>query len=204
MRDLRGLLALDILMFALCGLFVQRSSAQPPVLDRNKEHPSRWLDSSQGLAVDRLFSRPPSSPGYAFALIKDGESALAKGYGLANLDDGVPITPKTSFHLASLSKQFTAAAIALLILDHKIALSDPVAKYIPEVAKYGNGLRIEHLVYMTSGLQEYTDVPRKNGVPWMSFYYFTRDEAIATALGRIGLNSLPERSGPTETSTTCC
>jgi CubicO group peptidase (beta-lactamase class C family) len=60
-------------------------------------------------------------------------------YGLANLDDGIPITPKTSFHLASLSKQFTASAIALLILNHKIALSDSVAIYIPEVAKYGQG-----------------------------------------------------------------
>jgi len=130
-------------------------------------------------------------PRIPVVLIKDGESALAKGYGLANLDDGVPITPKTSFHLASLSKQFTAAAIALLILDHKIALSDPVAKYIPEVAKYGNKMRIEHLVYMTSGLQEYTDVPRKNGVPWMSFYYFTRDEAIATALGPDRLEFAP-------------
>jgi CubicO group peptidase (beta-lactamase class C family) len=107
---------------------------------------------------------------------------FAKGYGLANLDDGIPITRMTSFHLASLSKQFTAAAIALLILDHKIALSDPVAKYLPEVSKYGNGLRIEHLVYMTSGLHEYTDEPRKNGAPWMTFYYFTRDEAIAAAL----------------------
>ncbi len=115
-------------------------------------------------------------------MIKDGEFVFAKGYGLANLDDGVPITRMTSFHLASLSKQFTAAAVALLILDHKIALSDPVAKYLPEISKYGNGLRIEHLVYMTSGLHEYTDEPRKNGVPWMTFYYFTRDEAIAAAL----------------------
>jgi len=54
------------------------------------------------------------------AIIKDGEPALAKGYGLANLDDDIPITPETSFHLASISKQFTAAAVALLILDHKI------------------------------------------------------------------------------------
>jgi CubicO group peptidase (beta-lactamase class C family) len=151
--------------------------AQAPAAD------ARWLDSSQELVVDQVFSRPPHSPGYAVALIKDGKFALSKGYGLANLDDGVPITPETSFHLASLSKQFTAAAIALLILDHKIALSDPVAKYLPEAAKYGNGLRIEHLLYMTSGLPEYTDVPRKNGLPWMTFYYFTRDEAIATALG---------------------
>ena len=107
---------------------------------------------------------------------------MSKGYGLANLDDSIPITPETSFHLASLSKQFTGAAIALLILDHKIALSDPVAKYVPEVAKYGDGLQIEHLVYMTSGLHEYTDEPRKSRMPWMTYYYFTREEAIAAAL----------------------
>ena len=68
-----------------------------------------------------------------------------------------------------MSKQFTAAAAALLILDHKIALSDPVAKYPSEVSKYGDGLPMEHLVYMTSGLHEYTDEPRKNGAPWMAF-----------------------------------
>ena len=141
-----------------------------------------WLDSTQESAIDRLFSTPPNSPGYAVALIKDGDFAFVRGYGLANLDDGIPITPATSFHLASLSKQFTAAAIALLILDRKIALDDPVEKYLPEVSKYGDGLRIEHLVYMTSGLHEYTDEPRQNGTPWMAFYYFTRDEAIAAAL----------------------
>lgn len=67
-------------------------------------------------------------------------------------------------------------------MDGKLTLEDPVSKYIPEAAKYGSGLRVEHLVYMTSGLHEYTDLPRPSGLPWMSFYYFTRDEAIATAL----------------------
>ena len=191
MRNLRGLRAFGILVSGLCGFCVQRSSAQAPILDDKNERPGRWLDPSQESAVDRLFSQLPNSPGYAVALIKDGEFVLSKGYGLANLDDAIPITPKTSFHLASLSKQFTAAAIALLILDHKIALSDSVAKYIPAVAKYGAGLRIEHLVYMTSGLHEYTDVPRKNGAPWMSFYYFTRDEAIAAALGPEQLEFAP-------------
>jgi CubicO group peptidase (beta-lactamase class C family) len=69
-----------------------------------------WLDGSQQAAIDRLFARPPDSPGYALAIIQDGTFAWAKGYGLANLDDGIPITPETSFHLASVSKQFTAAA----------------------------------------------------------------------------------------------
>jgi CubicO group peptidase (beta-lactamase class C family) len=140
------------------------------------------LDASQKAEIDRLFERPANSPGYAVAVIKDGEFALAKGYGLADLDNGISITRETAFHLASLSKQFTGAAIALLILDHQISLADPVAKYIPEAARYGDGLRIEHLVYMTSGLHEYMDMPRPSGDPWMTFYYFTREEAISAAL----------------------
>lgn len=136
-----------------------------------------WLNASQRTEIDGLFARPTGAPGYAVGVIRDDGFAFAKGYGLANLDDGIPITPDTSFHLASVSKQFTAAATALLILDRKISLSDPVARYIPETAKYGEGLRIEHLGYMTSGLHEYTDEPRKSGDPWATFYYFTRDEA---------------------------
>jgi CubicO group peptidase (beta-lactamase class C family) len=112
---------------------------------RKTETPGPWLDAGQEFAIDRLFARPSGAPGYAVALIEDGEFVFAKGYGLANLDDNIPITPWTSFHLALLSKQFTAAAVALLILDHKIALSDPVAKYPSEVSKYGDALRIAHL-----------------------------------------------------------
>lgn len=124
----------------------------------------------------------PAAPGYALGVIKDGRLVVAKGYGLANLDDGIPITPQTAFHLASLSKQFTGAAVALLILDGKLSLEDPVAKYVPEAAKYGDGLRIKHLVYMTSGLHEYSDMPREGGQPWITFSYFTRDEAIRASL----------------------
>jgi CubicO group peptidase (beta-lactamase class C family) len=175
-------------LLALCFPLVSDPlSAQTPI----QKGSHRWLAPTQETDIDRLFSRPPGSPGYAVAVIKDGEFAFAKGYGLANLDDGIPISIDTSFHLASLSKQFTAAAIALLILDHKIALADPVSMYIPGVAKYGNGLRIEHLLYMTSGLHEYTDLPRKSGLPWMAFYYFTRDEAIATALAPDQLEFAP-------------
>jgi CubicO group peptidase (beta-lactamase class C family) len=145
---------------------------------------SDWIPKSAEVKIDSLFAQyaRPDSPGYALGLIKNGKLVFAKGYGQANLDDGIPISPRTAFHLASVSKQFTGAAVALLILDSKLSLEDPVSKYIPETAKYGDGLRIKHLVYMTSGLHEYTDLPRTSGDPWMTFYYFTRDEAIRTAL----------------------
>jgi CubicO group peptidase (beta-lactamase class C family) len=159
-----------VLLVALAAAGADPISAQTVPPSGKRERPGSWLDPGRESAIDRLFSPPPNSPGYALALIKDNEFVFARGYGLANLDDGVPITRITAFHLASLSKQFTAAAVALLILDQKIALSEPVAKYLPDVSKYGNGLRIEHLVYMTSGLHEYTDQPRSNGTPWMTFY----------------------------------
>jgi CubicO group peptidase (beta-lactamase class C family) len=182
MVDRQKLLTFFLLLFVATGLCLRPAAAQNRTSASNERSGSPSLNASQRAEIDGLFVRPPASPGYAVAVIKDGNFALSWGYGLANLDDGVPITPETSFHLASLSKQFTGAAIALLILEHKVALTDPVSKYIPEAAKYGDGLRIEHLVYMTSGLHEYTDLPRTSGDPWMTFYYFTRDEAIATAL----------------------
>jgi CubicO group peptidase (beta-lactamase class C family) len=167
---------------ALPALFVIALAAQPA-----------WLDPSRQAKIDHIFAAyaKNDSPGYALGLIKDGKLVYAKGYGEANLDDRIAITPDTAFHLASVSKQFTAAAIALLILDHKLSLSDPVSKYLPETAKYGDGLRIEHLVYMTSGLREYTDLPRKSGQPWMTFYYFTRDEAIRASLEPAQLEFVP-------------
>jgi CubicO group peptidase (beta-lactamase class C family) len=141
--------------------------------------------------MDAVFPDAGQIPGYAIGIMKDGHLIFAKGYGLANLEDHVPITPDTVFHLASLSKQFTASAIALLILDHRISLDDPVSRYIPEAAKYDPDLRIKHLVYMTSGLHEYFDVPRGNGLPWYSAYYFTRDDAIAAALSPATLEFAP-------------
>jgi len=143
--------------------------------------------------IDAVFSdfAKADTPGYAVGVVRDGELIFAKGYGQANLDDGVPITPKTRFHLASLSKQFTGAAVALLILDGKLSLEDPVARYIPEAAKFGPDLKIKHLVYMTSGVRDYTTLPRKSGQPWFSAYYFTRDEAISTSLAQPDLAFKP-------------
>jgi CubicO group peptidase (beta-lactamase class C family) len=146
--------------------------------------PEPWLDAGTAKHIDEVFAayNRSGSPGFAIGLIRDGTLVFDRGYGDANLDDRIPITSQTSFHLASLSKQFTAAAVALLMLDGKLSMEDRVARFIPETAKYGSDLRVEDLIYMTSGLHEYFDVPRQNGVPWFSAYYFTRDEAIRSAL----------------------
>ena len=72
-----------------------------------------------GRRVDALFAVFANTPGYAVGIIRDGRLVHARGYGSANLDDDIAITPRTVFNVASLPKQFTAAAIALLVRKHR-------------------------------------------------------------------------------------
>jgi CubicO group peptidase (beta-lactamase class C family) len=173
-------LLLALVALSSSSISMAQSSISPA---QQNAGPARISPATEA-KIDKIFASyaRPDSPGYVLGLMKDGVMVFAKGYGQGNLDDRIPITPRTAFHLASLSKQFAGAAVALLILDGKLSLEDPVSKYIPETAKYGDGLRVKHLVYMSSGLHEYTDLPRASGDPWMTFYYFTRDDAIRAAL----------------------
>ncbi|MGB3457682.1 MAG: serine hydrolase domain-containing protein [Litorimonas sp.] len=122
------------------------------------------------------------TPGYALALRKPGETILLEVDGAADIEQSRPITPDTVFHIASLSKQITAAALAHAVMDGRVSLDDPVSEWIPEAEKYGDALQVAHLVYMTSGLTEYTAVPRDDGLPWTTFHYFTTNDAIEASL----------------------
>ncbi|HYC59773.1 MAG TPA: serine hydrolase domain-containing protein [Thermoanaerobaculia bacterium] len=127
-------------------------------------------------AIDAVFADvDPKAPGYAVGVVQKGQLVYARGYGLANLDDATPITRKSVFNIASLSKQFTAAAIAILIRDGKLSLEQPV----PEV----EGVRIKHLLYMTSGIPEYYRQSRPGGKTWERDP-FTIEDAIAASLAQ--------------------
>jgi CubicO group peptidase (beta-lactamase class C family) len=105
--------------------------------------------------IDSLFSRYNSqTPGVAVSIVKDGQIIYTKGFGSANLEYDIKITPKTIFHVASVSKQFTAFSIYLLEKQGKISLEDDVRKYIPEVPDFGKTIKIKHLIAHTSGLRD--------------------------------------------------
>jgi CubicO group peptidase (beta-lactamase class C family) len=106
--------------------------------------------------VDKVFAKWDSttSPGCALSVIKDGQIIYKRGYGVADLDHDIPITPETVFHVASISKQFTAAAIILLAREGKISLDDDVRKYITELPDFGTRITIRHLIHHTSGLRD--------------------------------------------------
>ena len=101
--------------------------------------PAQQVPAELAAKVDAVFERfdTPTSPGCAVAVMRDGRVIYTRGYGMANLDHDIVITPSTVFHVASVSKQFTAAAILLLAQDGKLSLDDDVRKYVPELPDFG-------------------------------------------------------------------
>jgi CubicO group peptidase (beta-lactamase class C family)/dienelactone hydrolase len=97
------------------------------------------------------------APGYALAVIKDGQTVYAKGYGLANLEHQVAVTPETVFQSGSVGKQFTAAAAVLLVEDGKIALDDKISKHLPNTPKAWENITVRHLLTHSAGMTEYPD-----------------------------------------------
>ncbi|MCE5208129.1 MAG: serine hydrolase [Chloroflexi bacterium] len=127
--------------------------------------------------VDRLFSKWDNtySPGCALALIQDGEIIYSRGYGMASLEFAVPITPHTVFQIGSISKQFTAMAIAILAVEGRLKLDDDIRKYVPEVPDFGKMITINHLVHHISGMRSIGEVEtiagfRSDDVTLMSDY----------------------------------
>lgn len=96
----------------------------------------------------------PDGPGATVAVWKDGKITFSKGYGYADLESQRMNTPATIFHVASVSKQFTAFAIAMLADQGKLSLSDDIRKYLPEIHDFGYPITINHLVHHTSGLRD--------------------------------------------------
>lgn len=167
-----------LVLISCCFVFFVASFGQTPAITAK---------------IDSLFKNynTINTPGYAIGIFKNQKILLAKGYGMANLEYNIPITANTVFNIASLSKQFTAACIALLIMRDSISLDDEVSKYIPAVARYHQSIKVKHLVYFTSGIHEYHLVHRNNGLNWNMYDYFTVDTAIAASLSRDTLDFVP-------------
>lgn len=118
------------------------------------------LPDSTRVALNRVFASWTSTtgPGCAAGVSRNGQVVFLNGFGMANLEHDVPITPATIFHVASVSKQFTAMAIMLLQAHGKLSLDDEVRKHIPELPDYGHRITIRHLLNHTSGLRDQWDL----------------------------------------------
>jgi len=107
--------------------------------------------------VDSLFAAwdRPGSPGCALAVSRNGELVYSRGYGYANLDYGIPVSPRTAFDVGSVTKQFVAASISMLELEGKLSIDDDVRRWLPELPAYERPIRLRHMIYHTSGLRDY-------------------------------------------------
>lgn len=148
-------------------------------------------DSLLFTRVDSLFARwdKPSSPGCAVGVIRDGKLIYARGYGRANLDYDIPIGAASKFYIASTSKQFTAACIALLAVRGKLSLDDDIRKYLSEFPDYGTPVTIRHLVHHTSGIRDYLALMQLGGKSFED--YFDQQDAIRIICRQKALNFQP-------------
>ena len=97
-------------------------------------------------------------PGAALLVVQDGRAVVRRGYGQADLEARAPVTPATNFRLASVTKQFTAAAVLLLVEDGRLGLDDPVRRWLPSLPPEADAITIRHLLTHTSGLIDYEDL----------------------------------------------
>jgi len=128
--------------------------------------------------IDAIFTEfdHSGSVGCAVGVARNGEFVYKKGYGYANLDWDIPITPSTVFYMGSVSKQFTATAIALLAHEGKLNLDDDIREYLPEMPRRDPPVTIRQVVHHMSGVPDMYRVMGQNGLS--TWDRFSRLEAL--------------------------
>ena len=111
---------------------------------------------ARALAADSVFTAfdRTDSPGCALGVYQDGKIQYARGYGMASLEHGVALSPRSVLDVGSITKQFTAMAVLMLQKEGKLNIDDPIRKYIPEMPAYGDKITIRRALSQTSGLRD--------------------------------------------------
>jgi CubicO group peptidase (beta-lactamase class C family) len=115
--------------------------------------PPAWLPRVDSFIGERM--REQKIPGISLAIVKNGAIVATRGYGEANVEHHVPVTAETIFQSGSVGKQFTAAAVMLLVEEGRLALTDSITKYLPDAPASWQPIRVHHLLTHTSGIPDY-------------------------------------------------
>lgn len=131
--------------------------------------------------VDALFAPwdKEDSPGAVVGVFEKGRILYSRGYGIANLDYGIPLTSQTVLRTGSISKQFVAMSVALLAEQGKLGINDDIRKFLPEMPDYGTPITLEHLLHHTSGIREYLTLVSLIGKPEGSGYVYTPQDVFS-------------------------
>ena len=121
------------------------SAAVPPVPE--------WAARVDSFVAEQM--RQQKVPGISLAIVKNGALVVAKGYGESNIEHHVPVTPETIFQSGSVGKQFTSAAVMLMVEEGRLALEDSITQYLPDAPASWKPIRVRHLLTHTSGIPDY-------------------------------------------------
>jgi len=130
-------------------------------------------------------------PGVAIGIVSKGELIAAKGYGDANVELGVPVTPETIFQSGSVGKQFTAVAVMLQVEDGRLALDDSVTRYFPDAPASWRPITIRHLLTHTSGIPDYTESLAERSSQGIDFRRDYTEEELSKAAFSLPLEFEP-------------
>lgn len=125
----------------------------------------------------------------AVGIIRDGKIIYKKTYGLANLEDKIPVTDSTAFDIASVSKQFTAFIMLLAEREGRLSLEDDIRTYLPELKNLPYKITVRQLANHTHGLPDFTSIKRLQG--FGDEFRVTNDQAIKTVLTIKSINFKP-------------
>jgi CubicO group peptidase (beta-lactamase class C family) len=130
-------------------------------------------------------------PGVSLAVCRDGKVIKEAGYGLANVEWNVPVTPETIFQTGSVGKQFTSMAVMMLVEEGKIGLDDKLTKYIPESPAIWKDVTIRHLLTHTSGIADYGGEEDTMGKGVINFRKDYTEEDLVQAFAKMPVDFAP-------------
>ena len=151
--------------------------------------PTPYLE--RGARLEAVLARhgiKATSPGCGVAISDAGRVVYERGFGLADVEAGIPMMPTTVVDVASVSKQFTAAALLLLVGEGRVALDDDIHRYLPELPDYGKPVRLSDLLYHISGLVDLLDAVHRAG--------FDDADRVTTADVLAAIAAVDTLSGP--------
>ena len=130
--------------------------------------PPAPVDADARHSIDQVFAEydRTGGPGCALGVVRNGELTYARGYGIGQMDHGIPIDERSVFYLASVSKQFAAAAVVIAAHEGHLSLNDDIRTHLPEFPGYAQGtVRVRDLVHHTSGIRDYLTLMSLAGTP---------------------------------------
>ena len=153
--------------------------------------PDRPVSPSVARGIDAVFADldRPGSAGASVAVIRDGDIVYSRGYGEAQIEHGIPVTPHTVFHVASVSKQFAAMAVTLLAADGALSLDDPVRMHLPYVPEFEHTPTVRQMIHHTSGIRDQWQLLAMSG--WRLDDVITTEQILGLMARQQELNFVP-------------